>query len=162
MEVKLSHSLKNPVSLFSVGRRIREGNEEVIHIDDKPSFSNHVSEGIVHELLKRHRGVAETEEHHGWFEESFVGDESGFPLMTVFDADVVVSRANIKLGKVVSIFQLVHEVGDEGKRVGVVDSMFIEVTVVLTGTELEGQTFLVAKFSSRKSLVAFFLSGESR
>ena len=41
--------------------------EEIVHVDDKPSFSNHVSEGIVHETLECGRGVVETEEYDGGF-----------------------------------------------------------------------------------------------
>ena len=41
--------------------------EEVVHVDDKPSFSNHVSKGVIHEMLKCGGGVVETEEHNGGF-----------------------------------------------------------------------------------------------
>ena len=44
VEVKLGHVLKDTVSSFSVGGGVRGGNEEVIHVDDKPSFNDHVSE----------------------------------------------------------------------------------------------------------------------
>ena len=56
-------------------------NEKVVHINDKPSFCDHVSEGVVHELLESRWGVGEFKEHHGWFEEAFVCDEGGFPLV---------------------------------------------------------------------------------
>ena len=123
------------------------------------------------------RGVAKTKEHDGGFEESFVGDEGHLPLVIIFDTDIVVPPTNVKLGEVASIFQLVYEVGDKVEGVCVAGGVFIEVVVVLAGVELavllldkeerdawgelEGQIFPVAKFSSRKSLVAFFLSGES-
>ena len=44
-------------------------NKEVIHVDDEPSLSNHVSEGVIHESLEHGWGVAETKEHNGRFEE---------------------------------------------------------------------------------------------
>ena len=125
MKVELSHPLENVAGLFSMSFWIRGGNEEVIHIDDEPSFSDHVSEQVVHESLECGRGVAEAEKHDHWFKEFLVRDESSLLLMAIFDTDVVVTPMNIKLGKVVSIFQLVHEVGDEGKGVCVSDSMFI-------------------------------------
>ena len=31
---------------------IRGEYEKIIHVDDQPSFSNHVVEGIIHELLE--------------------------------------------------------------------------------------------------------------
>ena len=64
-----------------------------------------------------------------------MGDESCLPLVTILDADVVVSPTNIKLGEVASIFQLVHEVGNERKRVGVTGGIFIEVSVILARTK---------------------------
>ena len=115
--------------------QVRRGDEEVIHIDDKPSFSDHVLEGVVHKSLERGRGVAKAKEHDCWFEKSLVCDESCLSLMTIFDSDIVVSPTNVKLGEVASIFQLVHEVRDEGERVGIMSGVFIEVAVVLAGVE---------------------------
>ena len=136
VEVELSHALEDTMSSFCVGLGIRGGNEEVIYIDDKPSFSNHVPEGVIHESLERCGGVTKAEEHDRWFEEPFVGDEGHLPLVTVFDADVVVPPTNVKFGEVASIFQLVHEVRDKGKGVGVAGGVFVEISVVLAGAEL--------------------------
>ena len=47
---------------------VRGEDEEVIYIDDKPSFSNHVSEGIIHEVLENGRGVVEVKKHDTGFE----------------------------------------------------------------------------------------------
>ena len=41
--------------------------EEVIHIDDKPSFSDYIVEGVIHELLEGGGGVSETKEHNCGF-----------------------------------------------------------------------------------------------
>ena len=135
MKVELCHALEDAASLFSMGLGVREGDEEVIHVDDEPSFSDHVSEGVICESLKRGGGVVETKEHNHWFKESLVCDEGGLPLMAIFDMNVVVPPTNIKLGEVASILQLVHEVRDEGKRVDIIGGMFVEVTVVLAGAE---------------------------
>ena len=136
MEVKLSHSLEDAAGSLSVGFGVRGGDEGVIHIDDEPSFCYHISERVIHESLKCGGGVAKTREHDSGFKKSFVGDESRFPLVTVFDADVVVPPTNVELGKVASIFQLVHEVGDEGKGVGIAGGVFVEISVILAGTKL--------------------------
>ena len=64
-----------------------------------------------------------------------MGDESCLPLVAVFDADIVVSPTNIEFGEVVSIFQLVHKVGDERKGVGIMSGVFIEISVVLARTK---------------------------
>ena len=72
---------------------------EGLYVNDEPSFSNHILEGVIHELLEHCRGVSEFEEHYGWFKECFVGDKGSFPLVAVFDADVVVTPADVKLGE---------------------------------------------------------------
>ena len=41
--------------------------KEVIYVDNKPSLSDHVSEGVIHEALECGKGVVETEEHNGGF-----------------------------------------------------------------------------------------------
>ena len=131
MEVKFSHTLEDTAGLLSVGLEVGRDNEEVVHVDDEPSFSDHVSEGVIHELLEHGRGVAKTKEHDGGFKKSFVDDEGHLPLVTILDADVVVSPMDVKFGEVVSIFQLVHKVRDEREGISVTGGMFIEVPVVL-------------------------------
>ena len=88
-----------------MGLRVGGGNKEVIHVDDKLSFSDHVSEQVIHEPLECGRGVAKAKEHDCWFEESFVGDKGSLLLVTIFDADIIVSPMNVKLSEVASIFQ---------------------------------------------------------
>ena len=44
VKIKLGHLLKDIMSLFSMSLWVWGGDEEVIHIDDKPSFSDHVLE----------------------------------------------------------------------------------------------------------------------
>ena len=135
MKVKLGHLLEDVASSLSVGSWVRRGNKEVVHVDNQPSFSDHVSERVIHELLECSGRVAKTKEHDGGFEESFVSDECCLPLVAIFDVDIVVSPSNVELGEVVSIFQLVHKVGDEEKGVGIAGGVFIEVPVILARTE---------------------------
>ena len=73
--------------------------EEVIHVDNEPSFGNHIAEGVIHESLECGRGVGETEEHDGGFEEPLMGDEGGFPLVSILDMDIVVSPSYIEFGE---------------------------------------------------------------
>ena len=47
-----------------------------------------------------------------------MGDKSGFPLVTVFDSDIVVSPSDIELSKDLGFFYFVNEVRDERKRIG--------------------------------------------
>ena len=86
--------------------------EEVVHVNDKPSFCNHIPERVRHELLKSGGGVGHAKEHDGGFVESSVGDEGGFPLVAFFDSDIVISPSFVKLGKDLGILKFVDEVGD--------------------------------------------------
>ena len=143
MEVQLGHSLEDMTDVFSVGLGVGEGYEKVIYIDDKPSFSNHVAERVIHESLESSGGVVETKEHDCQFKESFVSDKGCLPLVAIFDVDVVVSPSNIKLGEMASILQFVYEVRDERRGVSITGGMLIEISVVLA--EAEFTVFLLDK-----------------
>ena len=77
--------------------------KEIVHINDEPSFSNHIAEGVVHETLEGGGGVGESEEHYGWFEEPLMGNEGCFPLVTVLDPYVIVPPSDVELSKDLSI-----------------------------------------------------------
>ena len=95
-----------------MGGSVGGEDEEVIHVDDKPSFCDHVPEGVIHESLESGRGVGEAKEHDCWFEEAFVSDKGCFPLVSVFDADVVVAPSNIEFCEDFSVPEFIDEVGD--------------------------------------------------
>ena len=127
--------MEDAFGAFTVGFFVRGENKEVVHINDEPSFSDHVTERVVHESLERGGGVGKPEEHYRWFEEAFMCNKSGLPLVTVLDADIVIPPADVKLSKQFGIFEFVDKVGDEGEWVGVAGGMFIQVSVILTGAE---------------------------
>ena len=60
--------MEDSFGAFSVEVMVGGGDEEIIHVDNEPSFSNHVSERVVHESLKGGGGVAQAEEHYSGFE----------------------------------------------------------------------------------------------
>ena len=135
MEVQFHHALEDVFGAFTMSVFIRREDKEVVHVDDEPSFSNHVSEGVVHKSLEHCGGVGKSKEHYHWFEEAFVCDEGSFPLMAIFDANIVVSPVDVKLGEQFGILELVDKVRDEGEWVGVMGGMFVQISVVLTGAE---------------------------
>ena len=102
--------LEDALGAFAVGFFVRGEDKEVIHINDKPSFGDHVTEGVIHEPLKHGGGVGEPEEHYCRFEEAVVCDKGGLPLVAILDADVVVPPADVKLSKQFSIFEFVNKV----------------------------------------------------
>ena len=85
--------------MFTMDILIWGEDEEVIHVNDKPSFYYHISEGVVYESLECHRGVGKSKEHYCWFKEAFVRNEGSLPLVAVFGADVVVTPIDVKLGE---------------------------------------------------------------
>ena len=93
--------------MFSVVVRV---NKKVVHVDDEPSFCNHIPERIGHESLKRGGGSCHAKEHDCWFVEASVGNEGGLPLVAFLDADVVVSPSYVKLGKDFGVLEFVDEV----------------------------------------------------
>ena len=114
-----------------MGGRVGRIDEEVIHVDDEPSFCDHVMEGIIHEALEGSRGISQTKKHHGWFKESFVDDKSSFPLMSVFDSDIVVFPADVKLGEHFHSLKFINEVGNKWKGVHIMNGVFVNIAVVL-------------------------------
>ena len=91
--------LENTFGAFTVDFFIRREDEEVVHVNDKSSFSDHVAEGVVHETLEHGGGVGKAEEHDSGFKEAFVGDEGSFPLVTVFDLDIVIALLDVEFGE---------------------------------------------------------------
>ena len=126
-----------------MGLFVRGEDKEVVHINDKPSFGDHVSEGVVHESLESCRRVGKSEEHYCRFKEALVRDEGSLPLVAVLDANIVVPPANIKLSKQFGVFEFVDEVRDEWKGISVLGGMFIQVAVILA--RAEATVFLLDK-----------------
>ena len=99
MEVKVHHPLEDLLGSFGMGGIVGGEDKKIIHVDDQPSFGNHVSERVIHELLKCCQGVAKTEEHNRWFKKSAVSDECGLPLVSIFDSNIVVPPSHVELGE---------------------------------------------------------------
>ena len=68
MKVQLGHALQGMFGSFLMEGGVREIDKEVVHVDDEPSFGDHVSEGVVHELLESSGRVGESKEHDCGFE----------------------------------------------------------------------------------------------
>ena len=127
--------LKDSLCSFFVIFVIVRVDKEVIHVNDKPSFCNHVPEGVRHESLKSGGGVGHAEEHDGGFIESLVGDEGGFPLVTLFYSDIVIPPPYVKLGEDLGVFKFVDEIRNQGEGICISDSVAVKVPVVLARSE---------------------------
>ena len=98
---------------------------KVIHINDKPTFSDVVGKVIVHKGLEGWGRSAEAEEHYCWFKQSQLSDKYSLPFISFFDANIVIPPTDIELGEVGELSQVVDEISDEGEGVGVFDSVVI-------------------------------------
>jgi hypothetical protein len=94
------------------------------------------SEQCVHHGLEGGWGVGHPEEHHLWLEEAMVRDECRFPLVSVVYLYVVVSPADVELGKQAGSSDSCDEFGDEWEWGGILAGPFIEFSVVLHRSEL--------------------------
>ena len=77
-----------------------------------------------------------------------MGNEGSFPLMPVFDSDIIVSPSDIKLDEKFHSLEFIDEVRDERERVCVTGGMFIDIVMVLTG--LEAAIFLFNEEERRR------------
>jgi len=121
--------------MFFMGGSVGGEYKKIIHIDDEPSFGNHVSKRVIHESLESGEGVHKAKEHDCRFKKALMSDENGLPLMAIFDVHIVVAPTNVELGKDLGIFEFINKVRDQEKGIGVMNSVLVEIPVVLTGSE---------------------------
>jgi len=86
--------------------------------------------------LEGSRGVGQSKEHYSWFKQSFWRFEHGFPFISFFDSDVVVSPSYVEFGKEGSSLELLQDRFNQGEGVVVADHLFIQLLVILDGLEL--------------------------
>ena len=104
---------------------------QVVHIDLQPVFGNHIGEDMIHKRLKSGWSITEPKEHDSGFKESKRSDERSFPLVFFANANVVESPSDIELGKDHGVLHIVDQFGNKGQGVRVVDSVGVQVPIVL-------------------------------
>ena len=60
-----------------------------------------------------------------------MSDKGGFPLVSIFNMDIIIPPANIEFGEDFCFLEFVNEIRDEEKGVCITDSVFIDIAVVL-------------------------------
>jgi hypothetical protein len=88
-------------------------------------------EYCVHHHLESSRRVGEAEEHNCWFEGSLRSEEGSFPLISVFDANVVVSLADIELSEQGASTEVVNSLGNKGGDVPIFLGPFVDWPIIL-------------------------------
>ena len=91
---------------------------------------------FVHHGLECRWWVAHPKEHYCWFEESSIRFKGSFPLVSISDPNIVVSPAHVQFSESFCSFEFVEEFTNQGKGIGVLDRMFIEISVILAWSKL--------------------------
>ena len=60
-----------------------------------------------------------------------MGDKDGFSLVSILDIYIVVLPSHIKFDEYFYFLEFIDEVGDERKGIGILNCVFIKVTIVL-------------------------------
>ncbi|KAI0312979.1 hypothetical protein OF83DRAFT_1036300, partial [Amylostereum chailletii] len=116
--------------------------KDVVHVDDNLATVNEIFEKFIHHCLECRRRIHKAKEHHQGFVQPTVSFESGLPLVSFLDMDIlvvldiVVAPADIYLGEDLGTLEFVDELGDEWEWVFVLDGAFVQRSVVLHGMEL--------------------------
>ena len=100
----------------------------------KPSFRNHICEDMIHEGLKGRWSIAEAKEHDRRFIETKGGDERCFPLILLFDVNVVVTPTDVEFGEQGGLLHVINQFRDERERIAIANGVAIEIAIVLAGT----------------------------
>ena len=97
---------------MEVGKVVVE-HEDVVQVDYEVFLIDEVVEDRVHEGLEGGWGITETESHDEGFKESKGAFEGGFPFIALADTNVIVTPADVELGKIAGALEFVNEVRDE-------------------------------------------------
>ena len=74
-------------------------------------------------------------EHYCRFIEPIRSSESGFPLVSLLNPNVVVPPPDVQLSEIPGMLQSIDEVRNTRKEIGVLDGMRIDVAIVLARIE---------------------------
>ena len=90
-----------------------------------------VPKNFVHHALEGGGGVAEPKECDGGLKQPSICLEHCLPLVSLLHSHTVVPPPNVQLGEAPGVLDPVDELLDEGKGIADLDSVFIELLVVL-------------------------------
>ena len=105
--------------------------EYVVHVNCNMSLCNKVAENVIHKRLECGRRIGESEKHNGGFEKSFVGAEGGFPFVSFFNSNVIVSPTYVHFRENFSISKLVNEFTDQREWIVIFDRDVVKFAAIL-------------------------------
>ena len=94
---------------------------------------NEIFEDVVHHCLEGSQAVGEAKEHDQGFKEASIRLEGGLPLISLFDLYIVISPSCVQLCEVlgVGVQDMVDDIWDKGKWVGILHRHCIKLSVIL-------------------------------
>ncbi len=116
----------------------REGvgvNEDVVHVAYYLAIVDELAEYVIHHSLECHRGVAQSEEHDGWFEQASISLECSFPLVTLLNLHIVEPPVEVKHSEELGIAEAGQDVRVKGEGVGVFDCDLVQLPIILYEAE---------------------------
>jgi len=124
--------------MFGKGLRV---NQNVVKVDAYQALHDEVLEDVIHHALEGGRAISEAKKHHQGFKQPSVSLEGSLPLITLSNSDIIVTPANIQLGKVLCPSELVYELRNKRDQILVLDSHCVQGLVVLH--QSKGAIFLL-------------------
>ncbi|SRR5713226_1255443 len=131
VEVEMEEAVKDFVSESLKLLEVRVEEEDVIEVDNKMTLVDEVLEDVSHERLKGGRGIAKAKGHDKWFKEAEVALKGGFPFVTGFDTNVVITPVDIEFRKIMRRLKFVYKVWNKGEQEGIFYRDIIELSVIL-------------------------------
>ena len=112
------------------------GNSYVVHVNangstEKFVLSYNQAKDVIHHRLEGSWGVSEAEEHNSWFKKAVTRFKCGLVFVALFDANIVISPANIQFSINVGASQVCDKVRDEGKRVLILYGAVVDMPIIL-------------------------------
>ena len=112
-ELVLAQAPKHFLNVFDVVLHIVQVDQDVIEVYYHADIK-HICEDQVNKSLESGWGIGEAKGHHLPFIGAIVSLEGSFPLITLGNANQMVSMPKINFGIDLCLTQGVKEVGDEG------------------------------------------------
>ena len=92
----MAKDLKNLSDNLLVMFQCFRENQDIVQVDSDLVIDDKILEDFVHHGLECCRGIGEAKKHNKRFKQSSGGSESGFPLITFLNADIVISPSNVE------------------------------------------------------------------
>src|ERR1700723_4279621 len=111
-------------------------NEYVVDVNEYDAVIDEISENSIHHFLKCRGRIAETKEHNRGFKQSARANEGCFPLIPLFNPDVIVTPTDVEFCIPVGALQAIDKGTSQGKWVTMFDGDFVKSAIILNWSKL--------------------------